>query len=161
MQNFALTVADKQLIKTFFITFIAVVAGLPVASALMPSRENALAHDSGSKITKSVEEAGLGACGTGTGSGSVKSASTKHTHDVITRNVNTSANNGGATAQVGRDGIAAAVNVNALNDLVDVTDAVDVNVGDVSVPVLSNNDILSGNTGNNGGGLLGIGLLGL
>lgn len=165
MQSFALNAADKQLIKTFFITFIAVVAGLPVASAIMPGRQDALAHTvSGSGVAKTAEDLGLGACGTGTGA--AKSASTKstHEHEVVTRhtNVNTSSNNGGATAQVGRDGIAASVN--ALNDVVDVNDVLDLTVGNVSVPILSNNStpILSGtNSGNGSGGLLGLGLLGL
>lgn len=170
MQSFALTAADKQLIKTFLITFIAVVAGLPVAAAIMPGRENALAHPV-SGVTKSVADAvEADACGTGKGTGA---KSTKSTHEVVeTRRsvtqtgnnnqngTNNSQNNGGATAQVGRDGIAASVN--ALNDLVDVSNVLNGNT--VSVPVLSNNTtpILSGSqSGTGNGGLLGLGLLGL
>lgn len=164
MQTFALTVADKQLIKTFAITLIAVVVGLPIASAIMPSRENALAQTPNA-VTKTVSDLGLGSCttttGTGTSTGSVKSAST-HTREVATVRTHTNTvTNNGANATVGNALVAVPV---AVNDVVDVT------VGDVSVPVLSGNNtqinpsvnILNGAlSGNNGGGLLGIGILGL
>lgn len=162
MQNFALTAADKQLIKTFFITFIAVVAGLPVASALMPTRENALAQTPNS-VTKTVSDLGLGACDTATTSGTTKGASkTTHTREVVTNHTHTNTvTNNGANASVGNALVAVPV---AVNDVVDVA------VGDVSVPVLSGNNtqvnpnvnILNGAlSNNNGGGLLGIGILGL
>lgn len=173
MQSFALTAADKQLIKTFLITFIAVVAGLPVAAAIMPGRESVSAHQA-SGVTKTVADAvSAETCGTSKSTGA---KSTKSTHEVVntirTINQTGSVNQNGASNQngtnnsqsgaatVGRNGIAASVN--ALNDLVDVTDAVKINVGDVNVPLLSNNNtpILSGSNSGNGG-LLGLGILGL
>jgi hypothetical protein len=172
MQNFALTAADKQLVKTFLITFIAVVAGLPVAAAIMPGRQDALAETPATSVSKTAADLGLGSCTTGTGTGSAKTASTKSTHEVVeTRTVsqngnqnqvgtNNSINDHGATAQASDHSIAASVN--ALNDLVDVSDVLSHNNTTVSVPV--NVPILSGSSANSGtgnGGLLGLGLLGL
>lgn len=172
MQSFALTAADKQLIKTFLVTFIAVVAGLPVASALMPSTRIADAETSQTTVVKKVADT-LDACVTETAATTnatetvttvtLPKTNTVHTRETIVTHVGTnqSANNGGATAQVGNAVVAVPV---AVNDLVDV------NVGDVSVPVLSGNtttvsptisptvSILSGNSK---GGLLGLGILGL
>jgi hypothetical protein len=137
----------------------------------MPGRQDALAASPATTVSKTAEDLGLGSCTTGTGA--AKTASTKSTHEVVTRTVNQTGttnqngtsnqngtNNSQSSATVGRDGIAASVN--ALNDLVDVNDVLSHNNTSVSVPV--NVPILSGtntNSGTGNGGLLGLGLLGL
>lgn len=127
--------SNKNVVTTFVTTFAAAAIALPIAFAVMPDApKTSLAGAAGQETAAvSAADPGLGSCTTAldatpsTSALSVAPADTQRR--VVVETVNYSSNNSGPTAQVGRDGVATAIQTT---------------VGDV----LSNNDIdiLSGNT---------------
>lgn len=146
-------VASKQLLTTVGISAAAFLVALPIGAAVMPNNSVVEAQGPVTTVTRTVSD--LGSCVEGTSSAtkSTKTVTTaKHSAPAATQ---TSSNNSGSTAQVGRDGIAAAVTVGDV-----------LSNNNVSVPVLSNNTTTVSPTvnllsNNDGSSLLGLGLLGL
>lgn len=132
---------NKQLLTTVAIASVAFLLALPIGATLMPKTSAMSSESPAEKIVAAT----VCAEDTSSATGAVQSATTKqagsgaggtntrtHTHTHTT--TQTSSNNSGSTAQVGRDGIAAAVTV---GDVLSNNDILSNN--DVSVPVLSNN----------------------
>lgn len=159
---------NKQLVTTAAVAVAAFLAALPVGASVMPQQSNAKT-DSVVKTVTRTASAAVGSCvadesDVASASTAVKSASTAtHSHTNTHTNTQTSTGNSGSTAQVGRDGVAAAVTV---GDVLSNNNVPVLSHNNVSVPVLSNNattvspsvSLLSNNSN---GGLVGLGVLGL
>lgn len=142
--------ARKQLLITIGLTMGAFLVALPVGAHVMPGSAGAV---SPATITRTVTEtAGLDSCTEGTSqAASTTSSHTRHTVVTPATHTNTATNNNGATAQVGRDGVATAVNVgDVLSN--NTTTVAPVTTVSPSVNLLSNNTV---------NGILELGTLGI
>lgn len=134
--------SHKQLLQTIGLSSAAFLIALPIGAAVLPNTKTSADGGTTTTVTKSVED-GL-ACVSGDATGSRLSTTTttvsrRHTHS---HNTNTVGTNNGANAQVGRDGVAVAVNDVLDLTVGDVLSGNTVDVGDVSVPVAG--DVLGG-----------------
>ncbi len=168
----ALITDNKQLVTTAAVAVAAFLAALPVGATVMPQASSAKTDAVVKTVTRTAS-ATVGSCvadesDVASATSSVKSASTTtHSNKVTSTHTHTdtqtSSNNSGSTAQVGHNGIAAAVTV---GDVLSNNNVPVLSNNNVSVPVLSNNattvspsvSLLSNNSN---GGLLGLGVLGL
>ena len=157
-------IANKQLLTTAGITTAAFLVALPIGAAVLPHGSTVAAQSPSVTVSRTVSDLGLCDAGTGSSTQTTKSVTTAtHASKVTGSNSQTSSNNSGSTAQVGHDGVAAAVTV---GDVLSNNNIPVLSNNNVSVPVLSNNtttvspsvNVLSNNSQN---GLLGLGILGL
>lgn len=165
MNSIVQAITNKEVLTAAAIGSVAFLIALPVGASLTPNASAGSAKESVSRVVGCVEGAGAAISSATTSRGHVSGANTSshsHTHTFT----QTSSNNSGSTAQVGGNGIAAAVTV---GDVLSNNNVLSGN--NVSVPVLSNNTTTVSPTVNllndspilnkNQGALLNLGILSL